>query len=174
MLPWEGFNQDANQLLLSLDNKDASYLAPTTSSLSGTEPIPPAADELDVRSEICSLTWSLDELAARIGITAEVVGAGSGRCSSSTNLVVRQAGRVTDPKHLSAIIWGVCQVQGNWQLSIKRGLELPSALRNKADIHSVLPSLQQVAQLASCFGAISFTLQQCCPLCVRKVFVLWT
>ena len=93
VLPWDGFNQGANQLLLSLDDEAAVYRVPRMSCLPGPETLPSAADEASVRGWISSyLAHSWNALAADIGITAQLHGAGSGRSSTFTDLVVRPAG----------------------------------------------------------------------------------
>lgn len=80
----------------------------------------------------------MNQLAHDIGITAQLAGGGSSRSSSFTDLVVRQEGQVTDPQHLCDLIWAVGEVKGDWQLSVKRGLELSSAVHNKAELDDFL------------------------------------
>ena len=145
VLLWDSFSQGASQLLLSLDDQAARHSIPSISCESPLSPLKPVSDEAEVRAHVTNLTHSVNEIAARIGISAECVGGGSGRSSSFTDLVVRQTGLASDPQHLSAIIWGVGEVKGDWQLSIKRGLELFDAMRSEAELGGFLPGLQQVA-----------------------------
>ena len=147
MLLWDDFNQGANQLLLSLDDEVAKYCIPSMSCRPGLNlTLPAAAEEADVRGYISTyLAPSWNQLAAEIGITAQLHGAGSGRCSSFTDLVVRPAGKVTNPQHLSALIWALGEVKGDWALSITRSQELFSTGHNDAELDDFLPGLQQVA-----------------------------
>ena len=146
VLLWDSFSQGASQLLLSLDDQAARHSIPSISCESPLSPLKQASDEAEVRAHVTNLTHSVNEIAARIGIPAECVGGGSGRSSSFTDLVVRQTGLASDPQHLSAIIWGVGEVKGDWQLSIKRGLELFDAVRSETELGDFLPGLQQAAQ----------------------------
>lgn len=144
VLTWDTFSDGAQQLLLSLDNQIARHRIPSTSCNSPDDPLEPAADESEVRGHVMHLTQSINQIAASIGINAACNGGGSGRSASFTDLVVRQRGEPSDPQRLSAIIWGVGEVKGEWQLSIKRGLHLPDALRSDTDRDSFLLALQQV------------------------------
>ena len=113
VLPWSEFSQGANQLLLSLDDEAAVYFEPRRGIRPGRPPVQAAADESEVRSLITELADSLNELAEDINITARLSGGGSNRSSSFTDLVVRPAEQVTDPLHLSNLIWAVGEVKGD-------------------------------------------------------------
>ncbi len=168
VLLWDSFSQGANQLLLSLDDQAAVYLEPRRGIWPGSAPVQAAADESESRSLITELADSLNQLAADIHITARLSGGGSNRSSSFTDLVVRPAEQVTDPLHLSNLIWAVGEVKGDWQLSVKRGLELPSVVHNRDELDNFLPGLQQVTQWC-CSGHSGF--QRCgksWPLYLRK------
>ena len=77
------------------------------------------------------------------------MGGGGGRSLTFTDLVVRQRGRSSNPKHLSALVIGAGEVQGAWQLELQRGEKLEDMLRDPKRIDTCVSALQQASHSAS-------------------------
>ena len=98
-----------------------------------------------MRGALLAVLQSINDAARILDVGAECIGGGSGRSLSFTALVVRKSGQSSNPQHLSALVLGVGEVKGAWQLDLQSGDKLEDMLRDPARIEPCVMALQQAS-----------------------------
>ena len=170
--PWPEFLIEAGQLEESLNDTRHVYNKVCHTHTPGLG-ISLAADECEVRGTLVAVLQSINDAARILNIGAECVGGGSGRSLSFTDLVVRKSGQSSNPQHLSALVLGVGEVKGAWQLDLQDGDKLEDMLRDPVRIETCVMALQQASHVG--FDAITSDVGQSlctCLVCAQTQLLL--